>query len=473
MLTYQDLSSLNSERERQDFVYSLIERHKTSDLYKESVIARKYYKKHNVTIEEFQKWLYTLSGKQVPDVYSANYKIKSNFLRRFITQQVYYLLGNGVSWNEESTADKLGDKFENELRDAAKESLIGGVSYGFFNLDHVEVFTAEEFAPLFDEEDGALKAGVRFWQIDGTKPLRATLYEMDGYTEYMWKDGQCEILQDKRAYINVIRSTDVDGMKIYHGENYPGFPIVPLWANDSKQSELTGNRESIDAYDLIKSGFCNDLDEVSQVFWIIQNAGGMDEVDLAKFIQEIKRTHTAMVQEDGATAEAHTIDIPHEAREKILDRLERDLYRDFMALDTERIASGAVTATQIKAAYQPLDNKTDDFEYNVIEFIQGILEVAGIEDDPTFTRSLIINRQEEITSVMNGAQYFTDEYVTRKLLTILGDADKADDMLKQMDADELKRVDLINESEEDKTEESVGEAEQENRSGTEETGAEA
>lgn len=453
MLTYQDLSSCNSESERQDFVYNCIQKHRESELYKTAEIARRYYSKRNVTIETYQKWLYTLSGKQVPDVYSADYKVKSNFLFRFITQEVQYLLGNGVTWQEKSTGEKLGEDFDNRLKDAAKESLIGAVSYGFFNLDHVEVFTTEEFAPLFDEEDGSLKAGVRFWQIDAKKPLRATLYEVDGYTEYMWKDGQCEILQDKRAYINVIKGTDVDGMKIYHGENYPGFPIVPMWANDTKQSELIGNRESIDAYDLIKSGFCNDLDEVSQVFWIIQNAGGMDEVDLAKFMQQIKRTHSALVDEDGAKAEAHTIDIPHEAREKLLDRLERDLYRDFMALDTQRIASGAVTATQIKAAYQDLDAKTDGFEYNVIEFIKGILKIAGIEDEPTFTRSVIINRAEEITSVMQASAYLDDSYITRKILTLLGDGDKADDILAQMDADELDRSGLINDAEESDSEE--------------------
>lgn len=42
-----------------------------------------------------------------------------------------------------------------------------------------------EFVPLHDEEDDALKAGIRFCQIAPDKPLRMTLYELDGYTEYI------------------------------------------------------------------------------------------------------------------------------------------------------------------------------------------------------------------------------------------------------------------------------------------------
>ena len=50
---------------------------------------------------------------------------------------------------------------------------------------------------------------------------------------------------------------DADGFEITNGTNYPSFPIVPLWANDSHQSSIVGIREQIDCYDLIKSGFAN------------------------------------------------------------------------------------------------------------------------------------------------------------------------------------------------------------------------
>ncbi len=441
MITFQDLQACTSEQERQEFILRTIGLHKGGEKYRTSQIARKYYYNHNPTIETYEKILYSVTGQMIPDTISPNHKLRNNMFKLFITQQVQFLLGNGITWNDEQP-ESLGEDFESKLIKAAKESLIGSVSYGFYNLDHIEIFTYEEYCPLYDENDGAMKAGIRFWQIDSNKPLRVTLYEIDGYTEYAWTNGKCEILQEKRPYIISYRGTEADGMKIYSGENYPGFPIVPLFCRESHESALVGHREMIDAYDLIMSGFANDLDEASQIYWLIQNAGGMDEVDLANFLSQIRRTHAAVVDEDGAKAEAHTIDIPHEAREAILTRLERDLFRDFMAFDPRSIVDGAVTATEITAGYEPLNSKTDEFENYITDFIKGILSIAGIDDDPSYTRSMIVNKQEEINNVLNAASYLPDDYVTRKILTILGDADLVDDILKQMDADELERMNV-------------------------------
>lgn len=432
--TYQDLLKIaDRDVDRMNFVRTVINEHKGSELYKQSVIANEYDRRQNRTILQFQKLLYTVTGKAIPDNWSANYKLTSGFFNRFTTQQVQFLLGNGITWGNDGTAERLGRDFEKQLQTIAKSALCSGVAFGFFNLDHVEAFNCMEFAPIYDEENGALRAGVRFWQVDANKPLRATLYEEDGFTELMWKHSKGEILQDKRSYQLKVRGTQAEGTTIYDGENYPSFPIVPLWANPHKQSELIGIREQIDAYDLIKSGFCNTIDEASFIYWTINNAGGMDDVDLAKFVERLKTIHAAQVEDTGATAVANTLEAPHEGREALLDRLAKDMYADYMALNIDEIKGGANTATQIRAAYEPMNNKADQFEYCVDDFIAGILDVAGIDDAPTFTRSYLINVQEEVNTVLQAAQYLDDEYVTRKILTILGDADKAEDVLKAMD----------------------------------------
>lgn len=437
MRTYQDLKSVGDDwKARMIFVRGFIDDYTASDTYKNAEIAFEYARKRNRTICEFQKLLYTVSGKAVPDNYTANWKMTSNFLYRFITQEVQYLLGNGVTWNKSDTAKKMGDNFDTQLQKLCKYALIGGTAFGFWNLNHMEVFKITEFAPLYDENNSAMMAGVRFWQISPEKPLRATLYEIDGYTEYIWHHGEGEIMQAKTPYILKMKSTKADGTLIYDYSNYPTFPIVPIWGNENKQSELVGIREQIDCYDLIKSGFANDVDDASQIYWVIQNAGGMDELDLAKFIERMKTVRAAIVEDDGAKAEAHTLDVPYESREKLLDRLSKDLYRDAMALDTERIVSGATTATQIKAAYEPLNAKTDEFEYCVLDFLTNLLAVAGINDEqPTFTRSVVVNKAEEIGNVLQCVNYLDPDYITQKTLTIIGDGDKAYDMIEKIHND--------------------------------------
>ena len=457
MRTFNDLLEVGeNEANRMQFVYEAINEHKSSDLYKTAQIADEYDRKQNRTIVQFQKLLYDATGRAIPDNVSANYKITSGFFNRFTTQQVQFLLGNGVTWEDETTKDYLGEDFDKQLQVAAKASLGAGVSFGFYNYDHLEVFTALEYVPLYDEENGALMAGIRFWQVDAQKPLRATLYETDGITEYIWEDGEGRILKDKRPYILTVISTGVDEAEIFAGENYPTFPIVPLWANPHRQSELVGLREQIDAYDLIKSGFCNTIDEASFIYWTINNAGGMDEIDLAEFVQRLKTIHAANVEDTGATAQANSLEAPHEGREALLDRLAKDMYADYMALNVDEIKGGANTATQIRAAYEPMNNKADQFEYCVIEFLQGILSVAGLEDMPTFTRSYLVNTTEEISVLLQAAQYLDDEYVTRKILTLLGDADKADEIIANMDEYDYQRI-AGEEPEEPPTEEPIEE----------------
>lgn len=449
MYTYQDLAAVGeNESDRMAFIRSAIGAHKSTALYQTAVCADEYDRHRNRTINRYQKLLYTVTGKAVPDSFTANWKTACGYFPRFVLQETQYLLGNGVTWQNESTGEKLGADFDARLQEAARDALVGAVAFGFFNLDHMDVFRVQEFVPLYDEENGSMMAGIRFWQVDESKPMRATLYEVDGYTDYMWKKGVPSVLHEKRPYVLKTRVSDIDGLEIYDGENYPTFPIVPLWGNLHHQSELVGLQEQIDCYDLIKSGFANDVDDASQIYWTIQNAGGMGDVDLAKFVERMKTVRAAVVEQDGATAESHTVEVPYASREALLDRLEKDLYKDAMALNTETIASGAVTATQIKAAYEPLNSKCDAFEYCVMDFLQGILAVAGIKDEkPAFARSAIVNTQEEMQTLIQAGTYLDGEYMTEKILTLLGDGDKAGEIINRMNADELNRMQADNDDE--------------------------
>lgn len=439
MKTYDDLLEvLQNDEAKIEFCLQAIKDHKSSNMYKDAVVADKYFRRQNITIDQYQKLLYTLSGKAVPDNYSANHKVSSGFFQRFIIQENLHLLGNGATFNEEDTKDKLGgDDFDTVLIRAGEYALIAGVSFGFFNVDHVEVFKLTEFVPLIGEEDGAVHAGIRWWQIDESKPMRITLYEEDGFTEYEYSDDGGIVLAEKRPYKEIVGESVIDGKEILDGENYPSFPIVPLWGNPERQSELTGLRSGIDCYDLIKSGFANDLDDASQIYWTITNAGGMDDVDLAKFVERMKTVKASVVDDDGSRAEAHTIEIPYNARQAMLDRLRSDLYEDAMALDTKDIASGNITATAINASYENLSMKCDRYETCVVEFIKGLLKLLGIEDSPTFSRSKIVNMAEDTNMVLASAQYLDDETILKHLPFI--SPDEIDSILDNVTREEATR----------------------------------
>ena len=353
ILTFNDLVEIGeNERDRMEFVLDAIMEHKGSELYKTAYDAELYYKHQNPTIMRFQKWIYNQMGQKVPDIWSPNNKIASNWYNYFTTQAVSYLLGNGVTFGKkEQTKDKLGKDFDKKVQDIATHAKNGGVAFGFWNLDHLECFDLTEFVPIYDEDDGGLKAGIRFWQIDDSKPLRATLYELDGYTDYIKRKGEdVAILHDKRAYTQIVRKNDIEGETILDGAPPAGFPIVPLW-NINRQSDLVGNRGTIDAYDLMVSGLINNVSDGEFIYWILKNCGGMDSVDDARFIEQLKLTRVAHADgDDGASVEAHNVNVEFQATAEALDRLTNQLYADFMALRVQDLSAGNKTATEIKAA---------------------------------------------------------------------------------------------------------------------------
>ena len=470
MRTYQDLLACgDDEKERIAFIKSAIADHKRSDIYQTAVDAQLYYQGENPTINRYEKILYDMQGRAHQDMYTANHKIASSFFRLDVRQQCGYLLGNGVTFQNKATSRKLGEDFDLMVSRAARYALIGGVAFGFWNRDHVEVFEITEFVPLYDEENGALMAGIRFWQINQDKPLRATLYEINGITEYIQKkDSDMAVIlvengKTKRTYITYTKTTKKDGSIIYNGENYPTFPIVPLKNNELCKSELCGKRNTIDALDLACSNMVNNVDEGNILYWVLTNCGGMDYSDAGKFLDIVKKSHVAFMDNvnEGAHAEPHTIEAPFTGTQATIDMLEKKLYQDFQAFDASAVQAGNQTATAIKASYVPLDLKTDGFEEQVTEFILGILKLAGIKDKPTYTRNQIVNKQEEVQTVLMVAPYTTPEYITRKLLTILGDADMVEEILKELAAEDLGRFggnnqqDGGNESEEGEESENV------------------
>lgn len=425
MKTYQDLLQTPAASVG-NFIASAINDFMSSQEYREAKAGEAYYNKHNLTIENYRKTLTTLSGNKIEDLFSANYRLKTLFFRRLVTQQVQYVLGNGLVLEDMSHKEALGRDFDFQLQKAAKRAMTGGRAFGFWNLDHLEIFgfadTENEpgFCPLYDEETAELAAGIRFWfkKVGKERILRATLYEPEGYTEYIKpaKEKELKPMGERTSYKLIIKKTDALGIMSIEGVNYAKLPIVPLYANDSQQSELVGMRESIDCYDFVKSGLANDIDDTSGFFWLLENTGGMDDVDLAQFIQRMKTVRAAVVEGDGgARVEAKTLDVPVEARRTMLEILRRDIYEDFQALDVQTLSAAAKTTQEIQAAYQAQDNKCADFEYLILDFVQKILELAGIDDNPTFIWNRIVNQQEQTSMILAAANYLPDDLIVKHL----------------------------------------------------------
>lgn len=455
LLTFQDFEK--DAGDKAGFLSRAISSHVLGPVYQTAKSADLYDHQLNETIYNYVQMIFTLTGQSIEDFTASNNKIASNFFHRLNTQRNTYLLGNGVSFSDnvkekmvdgvktsvDTTKEFLGPKFDYDLKKAGYYALIHGVTFGFWDLNRLYVFPVTEFVPLWDEETGALRAGIRFWKLAPNKPTIAILYEEDGYTKYKSENDvgyDFKETQAKRAYKLVVQHTDAGGDEVIGEENYSSLPIVPLWGSQLKQSTLVGMKQSIDSFDLIRSGFANDLTDCAQIYWILENYGGMSDSELARFRDRLKVNHIAVADTEGGKVTPYTQDIPYQARQVYLDGIRKGIYEDFGGLDVHMVDADS-TNDHLEAAYQPLDEEADDFEYQVVEFVQQILALNDIEDTPVFKRNKVSNEKEQVEMVMLEANYLDEETILNKLPNIT--VDEVQKILASKTKEDMGRYDVV------------------------------
>jgi len=469
MQTYQDFEkAAGSQATTVAFIAKAISQHMASEEWRTARDADLYDKQKNVTINRLAQAYRAAtvnSGGNAGE--GPDMAIASNWFNRFNVQRCSYLLGNGVSFTrrEKRKNDKgylidvdvikeaLGVRFDTDLFWWGYTALIHGVSFGLwsknkYDKERLRVLPLTSFVPLWDEDTGALRAGIKFWRLAPDRPMQVELYTEQGITEYRSKDNTTGMdlvaVNDKpMPYAVTEYSTANDGVIAEEPLESTTLPIIPMWSSYKKQSTLVGFRDNIDAYDLIKSGFANDQRDCAKVYWLIENCGGMKKKELDEFLDDIRYRHIAQVDSTSFSGDAraslspYTVDVPYQGNEAVLDRLAKDMYRDFGAVDTSSINAGA-TNDEIDAAYQPLDEEADLFEVQVIDAVQQLLALMGIEDTPQFKRNRVSNVKETVDAVMNCASYLDHEAVLDHLPFITVDEKGA--ILQRMDMQNAARL---------------------------------
>ena len=163
MITFQDFEKATDIPK---FMAEAISIHQRSEIYEIAKSADNYDKQKNETIYNYVQMIFNLTGTPIEDFTASNNKIASNFFHRLNTQRCVYLLGNGVSFSDnkiermnkegikeftDTTKQRLGKKFDTDLKELVYTSLIHGVAFGFWNYDQLYVFPITEFVPLYDE----------------------------------------------------------------------------------------------------------------------------------------------------------------------------------------------------------------------------------------------------------------------------------------------------------------------------------
>ena len=118
---------------------------------------------------------------------------------------------------------------------------------------------------------------------------------------------------------------------------------------------------------------------------------------------------------EGGKVDNKTVEIPTEAREKLYDKAEKNIYRFGRGINfADRDNLGNASGVALKWSYGPLDEKCDDLEENgqaalndLFNLIFTYLNISGISTNDydsndikfIFDRSMIINEKEVVQMV--------------------------------------------------------------------------
>jgi SPP1 family phage portal protein len=239
-----------------------------------------------------------------------------------------------------------------------------------------------------------------------------------------------------------VTTTEATGVEDVQPFVYSELPIVPLWGSTLHQSTLIGLRSQIDSYDLIRSGFANDLTDVAQIYWILENYGGVDDKELEKFLDRLKLNHIAEMDTScGGKLTPYSQDIPFQARQAYLQHIRGEIYEGFGAFDTSAMSAAPKTATEIESAYQPLDENADDYEYQIIACVKALAKIIGVDPakaTPEFKRNRVANGSEMVEMLVALADILDVETIIDHIPFIT--VDEKDKVMQRIQEKELSRI---------------------------------
>lgn len=349
---------------------------------------------------------------------NADNRIPFNFHGLLVNQKAAYMftapplfdLGNKAS--NKALQAFLGDKYPKTCKDlciAASNATVGWIHVwkkidGTYNY---AVVPSEQIIPVWskslekellavfrmysdiDEEIGDNYEVYEYWTDTECWAYRLRagdeIENLMPYKMFLVDPGQCELSEQYRHEIGEV-------------------PFFAFSNNNIGTNDLKNIKPLIDTYCKIFSGFVNDLEDIQEVIFVLTNYGG---ADLNEFLSDLKYYKTIQIDsesgDDKSGVSTLTIDLPVEAREKLLDITRKCIFEQGMGIDPDPQNFGNSSGVALGFLYSLLELKAglQETEFRpsfgrLIRCVCRLLHLA-IKDDvvkQTWTRTSVKNDLE-------------------------------------------------------------------------------
>lgn len=394
----------------------LIKRHQRAHrkLVRDSLQAEQYYRKKNDILKRGAK---SLSSADNP-LHLADNRIPSNFYNILVNQKAAYLftvppifnIGNTES--NEAVQKCLGDDFAKICK-----KLCINASNCVVAWLHYWINDKREFRYAVIDS----KQAIPIWTNDLEKELSGLLRIYDQINEdgkvyniyEYWDKTTCyAFCKENRDAIDALKlyntyevmpydwTDSFDGDAIYV-HNFGEVPFIPFFNNSEGSNDLNDIKELIDAYDKVYSGYLNDLEDIQEVIFLLT---GYEGESLSEFLHKLKKYKTVKLEssDDGKSGlDTLTIDIPVEAREKMLSMTRKAIFEQGMGIDPDPQNFGNSSGVALAYLYSLLELKAGlmetEFRSGFSQLVRAVCRHMGIMVDTvrqTWTRTSVRNDSE-------------------------------------------------------------------------------
>lgn len=377
-------------------------------------VGERYYKNENdILYLEKDK---TKSGEEKEEnpLRNADNRVPHNFHGTLVNQKASYmftyppLIDVGSKETNKKITDILGNKYAKVCKKLCVNASNSGIAWLHFwiNADGrfcYGVIDSRQVIPVWtDDQDSELQAVLRTYNKTEDDGKTYIIYEI-------WTKDQCESyavavenpeVMMQYSIINrcIIDFSNRDSNVYIH--EWERVPFIPFMNNDMMTTDLQNTKKLIDCYDKVYSGFMDDLEDIQEIIFILSGYGG---TDLKEFIQDLKKFKTVNLDADGENPglSTLTIDIPVEAREKMLTMTRRAIFEQGQGVDPQPENYGNASGEALKFMYTLLELKAGlmetEFRISIEEFISVVckyLNVSYENINQTWTRNMIRSDKE-------------------------------------------------------------------------------
>ena len=211
-----------------------------------------------------------------------------------------------------------------------------------------------------------------YWTADACYAYRATATLPEEFEPY-----NCFSILDVDA------GAETESNVFRHG--WGTVPFIEFPNNNLHQNDLKPVKGLIDVYDKVISGYINDIEDIQQLIFVLQNYGGQD---LDQFLGDLKRYKVVDLQgaaDQRSGLDTLSIDIPVEARNTLAELVRKAIYEQGQGVEINPDKLGNVKGVVIDHLYGFLELKAGlketEFRVGFGKLLRLLLKHLGVSED--------------------------------------------------------------------------------------------